>query len=79
MWGFKVHFGMKKCLKSLFEGPQRNMVITRVIEVSIVLGKNACIFMKNTLIFLKDVCGVPKSILRWQYFKSLLKGPQKTI
>ena len=71
---------MGEHLKSLFEGLQRNIyVIIRVIGVLIPLGKNAHIFIKNVLNFLKDICEVPKSISGMgEHLKSLLlKGPLK--
>ena len=43
--------------------PKEIYVIIRVIRVR-PLGKNVLIFLRDVLIFLKNVCGVPMSILR---------------
>ena len=49
----------------------------RVIEVSIPLGKNARIFIKNVLFF-KDVHEIPKFISGMgKHLKSLSKDPPK--
>ena len=58
----------------------KGIFIIRVTEVLVPLAKNVSIFVRNMRIFLKDVGGVPKYILRWEEcLKSLLEGPQRNI